>query len=113
MHEAAILEALREQVESFTPADGRLLLVRLEVGGLEHLDPGVMTDLWAIVTDATRLAGSDLRVTRVPVRIRCRACGEEYEPEDPAVLVCPACGVARPEVLAGSGVLLRSLEVET
>jgi hydrogenase nickel incorporation protein HypA/HybF len=112
MHEAAILSALHEQVESFTPAGASLLAVRIEVGGLEHLDPDVMTHLWEVFTAESRLTGSTLSVTRIPVRVRCGECGEEHEPEDVAVLVCPACGAVRPEVLEGSGVLLRSLEVE-
>ena len=112
MHEAAILDALVEQVETFTPEDGRLVEVKIEVGGLEHLDHEVMRSLWEIVTGETRFAGSDLVVIGVPVRVRCRACGSEHEPEDPAVLFCPDCGAVRPEVLTGTGVLLRSLEVE-
>jgi hydrogenase nickel incorporation protein HypA/HybF len=112
MHEAAILSALCEQVESFAPEGSVVLEVKIEVGRLEHLDSGVMTTLWEALTMDTRLAGSRLSATSVPVRVRCRECGTEHEPEDPAVLVCHACGAVRPEILDGTGVLLRSLEVE-
>ena len=112
MHEAAILSALREQVESFAPEGSVVHEVKIDVGGLEHLDAEVMTTLWEALSMDTRLAGSRLSVTPVPVRVRCRECAAEHEPEDPAVLVCPGCGAVRPEILEGTGVILRSLEVE-
>lgn len=112
MHEVSIIQALLDQVQTLVPAATRLESVHVEVGELEHLDPEVMTLAWAGATDSGPFAGARLEVVRVPLRVRCRACGAEHEPEDPAILLCPACGVVRPEVLEGSGVLLRRLEVE-
>jgi hydrogenase nickel incorporation protein HypA/HybF len=112
MHEAAIIEALHEQVEALVPAGRRLVEVHVEVGELEHLDGEVLSAMWGAAVEGSGLAGAALRVTRTALRVRCRECGAEFAPEDPFLLLCPACGVARPEVLAGGGVLLRSLEVE-
>ena len=67
---------------------------------------------WAATTAGGELAGSNLEVSRIPIRVRCRACGAESQPEDPAILTCRSCGAVRPEVLEGSGIVLRSLEVE-
>ncbi len=66
-----------------------------QVGPLEHLDETVMRAAWSARTEDTNVAGVTLHIDRTPVRLRCQACG-----------------VARPEVLAGGGVLLRSLEVD-
>jgi hydrogenase nickel incorporation protein HypA/HybF len=104
--------ALVEQVRAFVPAGATLLSVRIEVGALEHLDDEVLLSLFGLLTEGTPLAGAGLAVTRVPLRVRCAACGTEHAPPDPAALFCPACGVARPEVLAGSGVTLSSIEVD-
>jgi hydrogenase nickel incorporation protein HypA/HybF len=112
MHEAAITEALVEQVREFLPASATLTGVRIEVGELEHLDPVVMRTVWEVATAGTELEGAALTIERVPLSVRCRRCGTEHAPEDPAILLCPDCGAVAPEVLRGSGVVLRSLEVE-
>jgi hydrogenase nickel incorporation protein HypA/HybF len=112
MHEMSIVQSLLEQVRSFMPEQAVLKDVHLEVGGLEHLDGDVMQTVFTALTEGSELGGAALRIVRIPVRIRCRACGHEYEPEDAAVLLCPECGVVQPEILQGTGVLLRSLEIE-
>jgi hydrogenase nickel incorporation protein HypA/HybF len=112
LHEAAITAALVEQVRSFVPAGATLDAVRVEVGELEHLDSEVMRTLWQAMIEDTDLAGAELEIDRVALSVRCGACGEVWNPEDPAILLCPKCGVVRPEVLEGSGILLRSLSVE-
>ena len=112
MHEVAITSALVEQVRSFLPEGGTLIEVHVEVGELEHLDPGVMETIWAVSIEDTELAGAALTLYSVSLLVRCESCMREWLPEDPALLVCPQCGAARPKILEGSGVLLRSLEVE-
>jgi len=112
MHEAAITQAILEQVQGVMPPGGVLREVHVEVGDLEHLDGEVMRTVWAAMLLDAGLSGAELRIDRVPLRVRCGACGVEYVPEDTAILLCPECGAVRPEVLEGSGVLLRSLEVE-
>jgi hydrogenase nickel incorporation protein HypA/HybF len=111
MHETAIVESLLEQVDRFVPDEGRIDAVHLEVGQLEHLDGDVMQSAWTAITDDTSMAGSTLLIERVPLHVRCRACAHEYEPEDLAFLMCPKCHAVQPQVLSGSGVLLRSIDV--
>ncbi len=112
MHEGAIAEALVEQVRRFLPEEGNLVSARVAVGGLEHVEPGVLRTWWDALLQETSLAGAELEIRLVPLRVRCDACEEEHEPEDQAVLACLACGAVRPQVIAGSGVVLESLEVE-
>jgi hydrogenase nickel incorporation protein HypA/HybF len=112
MHEASVTQALVEQVREALPPAGVLQQVRIEVGELEHLDAEVMRVMWSAFIEGTELVGAGLSVSPVPLRVRCGSCGREYAPEDPAILVCPFCAAARPEVLAGRGIVLRSLEVD-
>jgi hydrogenase nickel incorporation protein HypA/HybF len=111
MHETAVVESLLEQVHRFVPDEGRIEVVHLEIGRLEHLDGDVMQSAWTALTEETPLAGSILRIANVPLRVRCRACGHEHEPEELAFLMCPECHAVQPQVLSGSGVLLRSIDV--
>jgi hydrogenase nickel incorporation protein HypA/HybF len=112
MHETAITEALADQVRAFLPDRGRLSSVRVEIGALEHIQPEVMATVWEVITQETELAGSTLEFVSVPLRVACAACGAEYEPEDPAIMLCPGCGAVRPRVLTGRGVRLLALDVE-
>ena len=112
MHELSMVQSLLEQVRSFMPDGAALREIRLEVGGLEHLEGEVMQSAFDALTEGSDLQGAALSITRIPVRLRCRSCQQEYEPEDAAILLCPNCGAVRPDILQGTGVLLRSLEVD-
>ena len=112
MHEMAIAESLVEQVGRFTPPGAILREVHLQVGGLEHIEPEALRTAWTVLTDGTGLAGAELCITREALRVRCRECGKEFEPDDPVIILCPQCGTSRPEILQGMGVLLQSLEVD-
>lgn len=112
MHEASIVNSLIEQVKAFTPPRAVVLSVRVEVGVLEHLDEDVIRNLWSMFAEDAALRGAALEVTRIPLRVRCGECGTVHDPPDPVLLFCPTCGVARPEVLNGSGVVLKSIEVD-
>lgn len=112
MHEAAITSALLEQVAAAMPPTGHLARCTVAVGRLEHLDPLVMQTIWRASTIDTRFDGAQLTILHTPLRVRCRACNHTYQPEDHAIMLCPACGRVLPEVLEGAGVILKSLEVE-
>lgn len=112
MHEAAITQALLEQVEHMMPPGGRLVRCTVSIGRLEHLDASVMRLMWQASVMGTQLEGAELSVVHTPLRVRCRACELVYEPRDPAIMLCPACGRVLPELVEGAGVVLESLEVE-
>ena len=110
MHELSIASSLRDQVLEHLPAGLKLRSVTIEVGSLEHLDDAVMQVAWEVLSDEPPLEGSTLNMLHVPVLVRCRACDHEYSPEHQAALQCPDCGKAQPEILAGWGIVLKSLE---
>ena len=112
MHETSIMQAVLEQVRAVMPEGAVLREVHLEVGDLEHLDEEVMRTAWTVLTDGSALAGAVLAVTRVPLRVRCRACGHEFVPEEAFLMLCPQCEAIQPEVLEGTGVLLRRMTVD-
>ncbi len=112
MHEFSIATSLIDQVRAALPEGAALVAVRVEVGALEHVEPEVLMSLWEMLAGEAGLAGARLDVDRTPLAVRCGGCGRDYDPPDPGFLVCPHCGQARPEILAGSGVLLRSIEVD-
>ncbi|MFG0283122.1 MAG: hydrogenase maturation nickel metallochaperone HypA [Phycisphaerales bacterium JB039] len=112
MHEGAIAEALVEQVGRWLPPGAALQRICIEVGALEHIEAEPLRWHWVALTEGTALAGAELVVERIPLEVRCAACGRTYEPEEPALLVCPGCGAARPEILRGTGIVLKRLEAD-
>lgn len=105
-------EALVDQVREHVPPGARLMSVQIEVGELEHLDEEVMRTIFLAATEGTDLAGARLEIERVALKVRCRQCGAEYAPEDPAMFMCPVCSRVLPDVIEGGGLVLRSLQVE-
>jgi len=112
MHELSIASSLRDQVLEHLPVGLQLHKVTIEVGSLEHLDDAVMQLAWEVLCAEPPLEGSALTILHVPVLVRCRACDHEHAPEHQAPLHCPLCGKARPEVLEGWGIVLKSLETD-
>jgi len=112
VHELFVAQQLYEQVRRHCPAGTRPVRIRLQVGALEHLDEATLRMAWQAVVDGTEAAESELLLERVPLRVRCAECGLEYEPADTLNLGCPSCGAARPEILAGLGIVLHSIEAE-
>lgn len=113
MHELSVVESLVEGVREHVPAGARLISVTIEVGTLEHLDGEIMQMAWESTIDQTPLRDATLNVERIPVEVRCRACGAVYAPLDAFALACPECDQVLPDVINGRGIVLRSLEIET
>ncbi len=113
MHEMSIVSSLVEQVRGHVPTGSKVERVLLEVGALEHLVDAMMEAAWLGCTADTDLAGAELTIEKVSLRVRCGGCGEEFEPAELACLYCPTCGVAEPTILRGKGVILKSIEVVT
>ena len=75
--------------------------------------PDVMA--FEVLTADTRLAGARLDMEEVPVRLRCRACGKEFQPEQHAApfAPCPHCGEELGHtVLSGRELFIEYLELE-
>ena len=106
----SIIQSLTGQIAEHLPAKAHPQNVTITVGSLEHLDAEVMQLAWDVATRESPLQNTQLTIERVDVRVRCRSCDQEFAPLDAAYLVCPECGLARPEVLEGWGVTLKSIE---
>jgi len=110
MHELSIAQALREQVEPLIPRNGILQEVWLQIGQLEHIEDDTIKLAWqSTVMDHPTMGQSKLMIEHVSLLIHCKACDANYNPEEPANLFCPHCNMAQPEVLEGSGIILRTL----
>ncbi|MGY4707355.1 hydrogenase maturation nickel metallochaperone HypA/HybF [Candidatus Bipolaricaulota sp. J31] len=126
MHEyslaLSILESLRARLRESPIAHhpSRIIKVHLRQGELLVLSHEALVEAWKLVTEGTELAGSELVIETVPVRVRCPACGyrgdarylagEGWHMRVP-VLSCPRCG-ARVEIVEGRDLAVVALTVE-
>jgi hydrogenase nickel incorporation protein HypA/HybF len=118
-HELVIAEALLRVAleEARQHGASRVRALRLEIGDLEGLEPGVLQESFDVVAQGTRAAGARLTVDAVPAKIVCEDCGRESSGEKQAhggdvSGRCPECG-GRWRIVRGRGWKLLSVKVET
>ena len=110
MHETSIAEALIDQVRRHTPPGHYALIVRVEAGPYQAINPQALDWAWQIVTEGSELAQTKLEFRGLPFEYACARCGKTWTGSDPLAL-CP-CG-NEPKVSGSSDLRLVSLEVET
>ena len=108
MHELAITEGLVDAVIDRLPG-ARVTRVRLEIGALSGVVADSLRFCFDLVTEGTNLEGAALEIDEPPARCRCRACGQDFEPDGPIAL-CP-CGSADVAVLTGHDLKITSVQV--
>jgi hydrogenase nickel incorporation protein HypA/HybF len=112
MHEVAIVEALIEAVRGELRAypGATVTKVRVRVGALRQVVPGVMTFCFNAAIRDTNLAGASLEVEEVPARARCPQCRAEFAVEE-NWFECPHCATAGSDLLAGNELDLTGIEL--
>jgi len=113
MHEASIMQSVfdiafaRLQQESAT----RIVRLRLRVGTLAGVIPEALTFAFEAMKADTPAAQAEMEVERVPARLACRDCQQEFEPDSfPAP--CPVCGNWAVDVKQGQELDLVLVEFE-
>jgi hydrogenase nickel incorporation protein HypA/HybF len=110
VHELSIAGAVLETV--LRHAGGRpVTAVGVRVGRLRQVVPDSLLFYWPIVTRETVCEGARLELEQVEARLRCSACGQEWEPWLTAFR-CPACSSGEVMVRSGEELEVEYIEVE-
>jgi len=116
MHEMSMLSSVTDIVRQEMDRNGLACVSRvvLKSGALAGLMPEAMRFAWEVLTDSGPLAGAELCIERVPVRLRCGGCGLAFAPVEQVVFApCPVCGEELGHaVLRGREVFIESIEGE-
>lgn len=115
MHELSIANSLLEQIHltvAAQPAPVRVTQVEIEVGTLKLVVPDSLQLAWEALRMDTEFAATTLVIHEVKARGRCRSCAEEF-PLAVDNYLCPQCGTANPEIVAGNDIVLKCLVCET
>ncbi|AGW13994.1 putative hydrogenase nickel incorporation protein hypA [Megalodesulfovibrio gigas DSM 1382 = ATCC 19364] len=120
MHEMSIAQSLLTLVEQELQQrpGSRCTVIRVAHGTLANLVPEAFELAVEALTIGGPMQGVRLELRLVPLRIKCRSCGHEFEPEQkrlgPPLYPCPQCDEELGHTLVqGKELYLESLEIET
>ena len=114
MHELYIAQSILSSVKKSLPqnvAAEAVTQVRVEVGQLDAVVNETLVFLFNAIKPGSGMPAAELVVETIPVRCRCRACGEEFTLDLP-VFLCPACGSGDTEILQGRGIRLTGITAD-
>jgi hydrogenase nickel incorporation protein HypA/HybF len=111
----AVLRAARQH------GGGRVRAITVEIGELNLIEDEQLRFWVGALAERDGSREVDLRITHLPVRVRCRQCGEENTAQLtgrapgfflPPTLACPRCGSHQVEAMGGRELLVVSAEIE-
>lgn len=113
MHELAMVESIYNVIEDKIKEYGvsRVKQVKIVVGELTGVEDYTMQACFEMYVQQTPLDGAELVIERVPVKVQCRECGNEYETKIP-FSECTVCGKRNIRIISGKELYIDSLEVE-
>jgi hydrogenase nickel incorporation protein HypA/HybF len=109
MHELALAQSIAAIAEAHS-SGRRVEKVEVKVGHLRQVSPSALAFGFELVVKGTDLEGAELAIEQVPVRIACRACGDESALVG-FPLTCPACGSGEVAVTGGDELLVEAVEL--
>lgn len=113
MHEMPITQSiLRIALEHAERHEAtRVTALNLVIGQLSSIVDDSIQFYWDIVSRDTICAGAKLNFERIPAKLLCRDCQEEFTITR-GLEACPNCGGFNLQVVAGEDFRLESIEIE-
>ena len=111
MHELALARDLLTAVErKLKPSDGRVVRVSVSVGAAVGIVTESLRFAFEVIAEGTQVEGAELLIAIVPARSRCVGCGILFDFEG-MIGRCPGCGRLGGELVSGTEMILRTIEV--
>lgn len=109
MHEFAITSSLISRVISAAEKNGarRIRRIKLLIGEQSSVMPECVRFYFARLKNHPLLEGTELEFRRVPLRLRCPKCGQEFGSLEE---MCPCNAGA--EITGGDELTIESIEIE-
>ena len=103
MHEYGLAEALLAVALEVADTHAGRPVEHLWVclGRLRQVMPEALSFAFTALAHGTLAEGATLHWDEVSSRVRCRSCNTIFAPEDQWLSICPGCGAAGGEVIAG------------
>jgi len=112
MHEYGITESLLKIVEDKAHEAGvtKVSVIRIVVGALTGFVPESIQFYFDTMCKDTVAAGATLEFEELPVSLRCRSCGQLFEPPS-REWICPACASPEVTIEGGRELYIKEMEV--
>ena len=112
MHELPVTQSILEiALRHASQAEAkRVTDIYLVIGQLSSIVDDSVQFYWEIVAKGTIAEDARLHFERVPARMLCMDCAQEYSPGEE--LVCPACQGMHVKVIAGQEFRMDAMDVE-
>ena len=113
MHELSLVAGLFEIIEEKAQDEKacRVTAVTLRIGRLSGVVPELLKTAFDTFKKGTIASKAKLRVEMVPLKLRCRSCGEESLTDEPA-FICSSCASPDLEIMEGQELTLQRMEIE-
>ena len=114
MHELSIMSGILDIVLEHANKNNakKVMKVNLRIGYLSDIIPEWAQTYFDMLSKDTIADGALLDIERVPVKIRCRACGRDHTfPGKEWGFACPHCGSSDIELLEGREFSVTSIEI--
>lgn len=89
----------------------RVLEVNLVVGDLTGVEDMTMKACFELFAQSTPVEGAVLKIEHVPIKARCRKCGNEFSIQK-MMYRCTACGNESVSIISGKELYIDNMQVE-
>ena len=113
MHEMAIARGIIDIAVAAAQREGAQRIIRINVvaGELRGVVALQLTFCFGILAEETIASGAYLNLEITPIKGRCRECGQTFIVEDYQYL-CPGCQSRDIQMVGGTDLRIRDIEVE-
>ena len=113
MHEMSIAQSLLDIVRQHVEEDElqRVRELKVRVGEFAGVVPDSLEFCFQAMVAETSLRQCELRIERVPFRIRCNRC-LNISPSENGFGICPNCGSVETVILSGKELQVVEIELE-
>ena len=113
VHELSLMQEVFKIIEEQVKVNkvSKVHQVCLKVGKMTAIVPTSLSFCFEILSKGTMLEGAKLEIEEVPVRCKCKECGEEFI-VDSFIFICPECKSTDLEQLSGNEFMVHNMEVD-
>lgn len=113
MHELGIMTGVMESVEQAAHDAGadRVLKISLSVGEMTEAIEDALRFAFEALSEGSICEGAEFEINMIKPMSVCLECGNEFA-HDRFHMLCPECGGAFTELIAGKELRIESIEVD-
>ncbi len=112
MHETALMAQLLDRVEreARLANASRVTRIRLKVGELAGVEPGLLESAFQLLGPGTIASRATLEIESVPLTARCETCDATF-PVERFQFRCPTCQGGPTRVVSGEELVIESITI--